>query len=467
MITDQEFQAWLTDDHAKRIVLVEMQHSTGTVYLASSPFISEPTDTDPNRHYDDALLRTIGITARLDSHLSIGEIRVVDDGNEIHDSPGKYWSTLICQGYDIRFYIGAPFWPRDDFRLVSQAINGGITSSKRGVATFSAIDSRAKLSKPLQTSHLTNGSPKPIALGKPFNVKPTLKTDGNNPVYLLHEASINSASVRMNGGGAPYTPNWSSGEFTLSGNPTGNLTADPVEPNDTAEKIVKWVCNRFGLAYDSSNLAQLPKYELGLYYSTETQAKRVLDDVATSLNGFWRFGNDNKIQLLQLKAPDAQADFVITADDIVENGLNLIKVEQPYKKVTVNYKKNYSVVDTDSVSIIASSNPTLAKEMSEEYQAVTVENSVPDHPLAQNKVVATNITNKADANTEAVRLAQLRSVRREIWALDCFIAPAQVVIGQTIKLIHHKFGFANGKNARVISISKSFTKNRVQLEIWL
>lgn len=467
-MTDEDYQAWLQESQASRVLLVEMEHSAGTVYLATTDFISLPDDTDPNRIYDDALVSAVDIPSRIDSHLNIGDIKVIDDGTEVFENAGWYWSTLLCMGYAIRLYLGGADWSRDDFRLVAKVVNGGIRSSKRGIATFQVIDSRAEFSQPLHTAHLTSGKPEPITLGLPFNVKPALKTDASSPVYKLNSGAITSSSVRVNGiSETPSATDYPIGELTLTARPNGNLTIDPVETNDTAKKMVEWVCARYGLTTDISSLNALPTYELGLYYSTETQAKRVLDDIALSVGGYWRFNLNNQVQMLQILEPDPNEDLIIQQDDIVENGVNLERVEQPCKKVTINYKRNFSVVDRDSVSALVASNPTLAKEMTEQWQQVTVENVVTNHPLAQDKIINTYITNSVDAAIEANRQAMLRGVRREIWSVECFVAPALVLVGETVKVTYDKFGFENGRNGLVISVEKTLTNNRIRLLIWL
>ncbi|MED5251886.1 MAG: hypothetical protein VX811_07530, partial [Pseudomonadota bacterium] len=123
-MTELDYDLWLEDLSAPRIILVEMDYAGGTEYLASRPYISKPTDSTPNRVYNDYVVEVIDIETRIDGATSFGEITLVDDGEITH------WVDRAWQGHGIRLYLGGPDWSLDDFKLYAIGINGGITSAR-------------------------------------------------------------------------------------------------------------------------------------------------------------------------------------------------------------------------------------------------------------------------------------------------------------------------------------------------
>ncbi len=463
-ISDEQYSQWLRDDQARRCVLIELDHSDGTVYVASNPFISESDDSDPNRLYDDALLRTVGIQSRIDRSASIGAIEVADDGEKVLGTSG-YWATLKWSGFGVRFYLGDSFWRRDDFRLIVSGVNGGLQSSNKGRAVFRIIDNKSDLAGPLQVDVLPNGKTMPIALGRPFNVPPGVYDDPTHD-YQVNEGVVSSVTVKANGVVAPHTPNYANGRFTLGAYPQENITVDIDEVHSTPSQIIQWVCDRYGVAFDAASLAVLPAYAFGLFIDRESSGDKVLDAVCRSLGGYWRRNLLGEVEVYQMLEPAAVADLTLTEDDIAEDGLNLIRTEDPAKKVTVRYKKNFSPTDRDSLAGIALSDPVLVSEMTTEWREVTVTNVVSNDQLPGDRVIDTYLVHEADAQAEAARIAAIRAVRREIWSVDCFVTAAQVLVGQTIEVFYPRHGFDGGRRGRVHSVSKSPTEDKVKLEVW-
>src|SRR5690554_1696224 len=116
-MTDQEYERWLSDLSARRVLLAELHYAGGIEYVATAPYISKPTDADPNRVYDDLLTRAVDISTRIDGLIQFGELTLVDDG-QIAD-----WAARAWQGHPIRLYLGGPDWSRDDFRLLAMGRN--------------------------------------------------------------------------------------------------------------------------------------------------------------------------------------------------------------------------------------------------------------------------------------------------------------------------------------------------------
>ena len=459
-ISAPQYQAWLADISQQRTLLVELDHATGTEYIANVAYVSLPTDTNANRIYDDVLKEAVDIESRLDGDFSLGEISIANDGSL------NSWLDNKWAGHKIRLYLGDKDWSLDDFRLVALVVNGGINDVAPGIIRFAIRDSKALFDQPLQNTLLASGLPVPVALGQPFNVPPAL-TDDPTHQYQVNEGVVTSAVVRDNGVVVGHTTDYSNGKYTLATRPQGNLGVDVVEPNNTAKALINWVCARVGMSADQTTLNALPTYPMGLYYDAETTAEQVLDEICAGLGAYWRVNASGLVQCYQLVEPALTPDLMITADDVIEHGLSLVEYQQPIKTLTLNYNRNFAPVSRNSLAGMLDANPALAEQLSNPWQQVAATNTVTGYPLAEDQTIDSYIIGEANAQTECDRIAALRAVRREVWRVDCFLSPSQIQVGQTVQIINPRFGFSAGKNGLLLSVNRTYTRNRVTLELWL
>lgn len=464
MITDEQYSAWLQDMNVSRVLLVEATHSTGIQYFANAPFISTPDDTNPNRIYDDLLQEAVDIQIRLDGLFTLGEITVNNDGS-INNWIGYKW-----RGHPLLLLLGDPSWPLDDFRPVVNATNGGIVnveaSESGSLIRFGIYDGRAVFDAPLPRNFLPDNRPVPLAFGSPFNVRPALIDDPTHE-YQVHDGAITSVEVRDNGAVVTDTPNLSAGTYTLAARPQGNLGADVATTTNTAAEIIEWVCDQYGVDFDSASLAALPSYTLGLYYEGEVSGAKVLDDVCQSIGAYWRRDALGEVQVVVLDEPEETADLTLTEDDVVSRGLRLVGMEEPVKQATLKYAHNFAPAARDSLAGILDTSPAFAEKLTEEWSIVTTDNSLTGYPLAPVREYETYLTSSTDAQDECDRRAALRDTRRERWEIECYLSPAQTKVGQTVEITNPRFNFDEGRNAVVIAVSFSLTTYRVTLEVWL
>ena len=457
-----DYDAWLGSLDGVRILLVEMDHSAGTVYFGNYPYTSKPGDTNPNRPYDDTLQDAVDIETRIDGAFTLGEVAVVNDGR--HDA----WVGYDWRGYPIRFLMGEPGWSLDDFRLVALATNGGLDGIERGLLRFAIYDAKAIFAQPLQTTLLADGNPVPVAVGKPFNVSPRLISVPDDE-YQVHEGAIVAVTPRDNGADVASADNLAGGTFELSAAPQGTVTADVETSLTTPTAIIAWVCNRYGVAVDGDTLDDLPTYDIGLYYDSQATGADVLTHVCQSIGGYWLRGADGEVEVYILDEPAETADIELDYQtEIAEGGLRLVAMEEPVKTLTLNYKRNWAPQARDSLagSVITGS-PAFADELTKEWRQIAITNSVADHPLAQDAVMDTYLVDSLDAYAEANRVAGLRAVRRERWEVECFLAQAAAQVGKTVKITYPAWGFESGRNARIVAVSRQLSRGRVTLEVWL
>ena len=132
------FTDWLADPSAQRVLLVEVKTYSGaaeiTRYIASDTFITSPTDSPANTHYEKRLTGSPFFERRMSeafggkSFASIGKIEL-DNSDGALDS----WITDAFDGRDIILKLGSPDW---DFSAYETILTGVV---ERLVVTSNAI----------------------------------------------------------------------------------------------------------------------------------------------------------------------------------------------------------------------------------------------------------------------------------------------------------------------------------------
>lgn len=452
MITEQQYNDWLSADDAEPIILIEAAHSGGTVYVASAVFISGAGDVPAHISYEDILIGDVSINSRIDTtNKSFGTLLLSNDGEF------NAWLDYYWRGYPLKVYFGDRSWSLSDFRVVFDGINGGINIPAANRLEWSIYDYS-------ETLNVDVGSDAaPLCYGKVFNVEPIL-IDGALLKYKVHSGAVTSIVVRDNGVVIAPTPDLVNGEFTLIAQPAGRITADVVQVDQSAAQIVTALCTLTGISVDATNVdAFANTAALGIYINRATNLGQIIGEVLGSVGATSLFNNAGELQIYRLEAPTAPT-LNLTADDIAQDGLRLQGIEQPSKSYTLGYRKNWAIQDKSSVA--SSLTAAQAEDIAKDYLKVTTENVLPNHPLAVDDKANTLIYTSADAQTECDRRALLRHDRRRIWTAKCYLSAAQITLGQTINITYPDFGFENGEDVVVIGIDRAINARTLELTLW-
>lgn len=457
-VTNEAYEAWLQGPVARRMVLVEAEYSGGTEYISSGEFISEPTDTPPNKCYDELLTGSVAIDGSLERSTSVGGIQMVNDGSL--DS----WLSRNWLGYSLRVYLGDASWDRDDFRLVVDGINGGIEQAGAAAIEFTVYDRMRSLSTPLQEAVLSDGGNVPVCLGQVFNVPPALSNAATGE-RQVNDGPVVSIVVRDNGVDITgnCTLDLSNGKFTPNAAVVGQLTCDVVEQHQTLAQMAEFIATRYGESVDAANLAAFPvSSPLGYYTRDSVSGDQVLTDLAASLGAYPRFSLQGELQLLYM---DFGGTPVVTLDEneILLGGLELQEVQQPAASVVVRYQKNWS---TQSADALAGSVSDANRDLySRDFSSVEATNAIPSYKIPENREVDSYIVQAADAQVECDRRAALRSIARERWRVRGFLSSVGLSEGDTVAVSHPDFGFEAGREGVVLSIDKNLLADNVELEV--
>lgn len=479
MLTDADYHKWLLSPTAKRVLLVELEHSQGWEYVANLPYISTPNCSQPNRPYRDLLTNVANIAQRIDAQLSLGDITLVNDASI------DTWASKAWRGYQVIFKLGDASWPLDDFRILAKQVNAGVLQATHTQLRLGIYDTTALLDKPLarrpvkapaeteteaetdtenpaasQVSHASQ-EVAPLIFGQVLGTK-AYRVNTTDLTYCASHLPIISLTVR-DGNGAELSlasQNLAQGQFELNAYTPRDLWCEINCGYSTATEILNWVANYYGLPVKAE--LELPNYTLGFYYPDEVTGRQILDDLCQALGGFWLINLLGELEVIILTAAPEVADLELTADDLELGKLSLIRVEDPLAQLTLSYAQNHQPL-TEVAGNVADNQPELAERLRTPWHSQTGNNPVNHYPLAEELEIETTLQQMEDAQTEVNRRLNLRSTRREVWELGVFMQPNTQLIGKALHLNHPKLA---GKIGRVISQSLAPTQNSATLEVW-
>ncbi|OWV29441.1 hypothetical protein [Halomonas campaniensis] len=449
-ISDGQYLAWLAKTNVDRLLLAELHHAGGVEYVATGPFMSLPSDADPNRPYIACIKKAVDITTRTDGNTTFGEITLTGD------QLAADWHSFKWHGHPIKLYLGAPDWARDDFRLLAQGRNGGPQEARRGALTLRMDDESSVLDEVIDTGQLPNDAgPVPLALGSVYNA-PLTRIDTQTLTYRGSYLPVTSIAAKANGAMLTHSTDTAAGTVTLNAQ-YGDITGDIEEPHNTPQKIVEWVAAHYGITIGDIDL---PPYRVGLFYTGEVTGRQILNAVKEGLGAYWYLNELNELVMRQHKAPTT-ADVTIVRDDIFYGKLVLSDTEQPWRSLTLRWGRNYSPLSNVAASLDEDS-PAEATRLRTEWRESYASQDVSDYPMAERITRDSIIQDEADAITERNRLLSLRSVQRNTWSIEARFPP--VFAGQVAAVDH---GRLQGKLGRLINVSRSPTKAVTSLGLWV
>lgn len=461
-MTEQQFNQWLTTPNAVRVLLIELEHSSGTAYIANIAYLGEPVSRDnQHRQYEPVLIEAVDISDRLDGELTIGDISVINDGL-LSD-----WLTYQWAEYSVRGYLGDPTWPRQAFYQVLNVTNAGLQSAENGQITLAVHDARAQLDTPLITETI-NGSGAPVAFGQIFNAPAVLINRATNlyKVSALPLAQLNAAD--RGNFALQETIDLVQGEFIAAATPQGVVTANVTGIAITAADIARQIAQIYNVAVDEQSLHALPDWELGAFYSdgTQTTGRQVLDDICLSIGAYWRMDGLNRLHLANLRLPTTSSHH-LSSDDVERNTLQLSSVQAPYSQISVRYAKNYSPLQVNALASASVIGIDLHTKLQDEWKTHTVSPTLTGYPLADKQQFDTQLADQTGATQRANTIKNIRQSQRYVWQLTAFASALLLKPGDSVFLKHDDWPeFSAGKWVLVLANHRDLTGETCDLEIW-
>ena len=497
-----------TADDISRVTEVEAftpAQASGTEYIATHPFVSEPQDADPNRIYA-SIIKAVTPFKQSMSEVLIGRTTANYGTVEIVSSAATdaWLFERNWIGQRVRMFIGDQDWRRDDFRQVW----GGVIADFRVKDTTTVIlefrDLQHLLNQPVVAEGVESGpllsQPMPVAIGNFYNV-PAILVDDVTHKYAIHDGSMSAiTAVRDQGvlrGGV--TLNESDGTFVLPGWPNGRITCDGTGALDddgaaitTGASFIRYLAiSRGYLTIDDLDIdsfitfAMTCPQPLGYWSSATGQTVYdVIDQVCNTLGAFTAVTRDGKLFVKRFDF-DGYPTMAIGEMDIAQDGLKLERVYAPVRDVRIAAKRNYSpnsytvggfgsnVTEVD-YNTYGNSHKHFARAHNEAGATipkarhmrgigtsapVTLANSAEQDDGA----IASLFVSQADAQAEAERRMRLWGFQRYLFRVTCSIRPMMLRLGDVVTLTHRRYGLSGGRNAVVTGIEERFGQKQVVL----
>ena len=278
--------------------------------------------------------------------------------------------------------------------------------------------------------------------------------------------------------------NFSGGDLTVAQTPPiANI--EPLVRHSTAH-LVEWLLLE-KTNFNFEDICQLtfpPTVDTGFdntslvgYYSkSETSVSDAVLEILNSVGAYIRFSRPPcPIQIFKFEDPtDKTPDLYLEEDEIIQHGLTIAEIEQPYKSLTLGYKKNWTVQDASGLaSMLAEDGFGYLDELNSytnEFSTVSAVTGLSDiqYPLAEEaELIETTICSPTDAQNEVDRRAVLRGQKRFTFRVQSVATPFLHSIGDVVRVTFPRYGFETGRNGIIIGMEESPTKKRVNLDVWL
>jgi hypothetical protein len=500
MKTDAEYNAWLNNPLAMRVVLLEVQEvltSPGvstTIRMSLGPdFTSTASDSPAHTPYPGiahaAELLSEALTLPLPGArpggggLSKGVI-TVDNPNGVRDSWYAYaWTNRRAVGL-----LGDMTWPLADFRLIFDGTLAGITPAETGFA-LSLRDKLQRLNGPMVEdtvggSGLNKDAPQPFALGEVHNISPVLVDDATL-TYRGHTGRVVSGGLEVRANGVPVsiTADALTGTFQLSLNDAGGtITASMMGDapggvySTRIGALVRRAITGFGKESDRLTDADLDltnftqfdvdhPVDVGIASSDRQNVIDVCQLLAGSVGAELVPTLDGLLRLVQLQLPATSPTLSVYPSSMEGGTLELVDMTPVVAAVKLGYARNYTPQPTLETGIVQAHKERFAKEWLPAIAVddqVRIDNRLSSDPVNQDN---TQLLRRVHADAEVQRRLNMWKVPRRIFEFTALQDMLGLRIGQQITVFHDRHDLKTGVNAVVIGRAVNFKTLRSKIRI--
>ncbi len=478
MKTDAEWNAWLKDPNANRVVLLRCNAKVGVtetpIYMSTGPtFTTKPTDSPASTPFlgiakAGALFNeelALGPDSR--GGLSTGLVEI-SNPNGVRDA----WRNYIWANRRIEGLAGDMTWALDDFRVVFDGIVADIATRPDGGYGLKLRDKSQRFNTPVSDVKIGGTGPNkdalvPVVLGMAHNMLAPL----TDPGTLEHAGNVG----RMHGdleariGGVPVdiTVYPLTGRFVLN---AGNVQQGDVTVSikgnapggvyeNTVSKLVQRLVTDFGKAserliaadLDTANLAAFETAHaqfVGIPITDRVNVVDVVDQLASSLGAEVIFSRTGKLRLIKLALPATGPTFSVYPRHMTNSNLFPVERKPAVGAVQLGFNRNWTPQPGLQASL-----PALHKELyGTEWLTATASDStvLADHkqstvPVQQD----TLLLRRVDADAEALRRLNMWKVPRFVYEFEGNQECLDLYLGQCITVYHDRWEMQAGVNAVV------------------
>jgi len=488
-MTDAEYAAWLNNDAAIRVLLVEVEvglaaGGTTTRYLSNKGYVTESGDVPASTGYMARIVGGVKFTQSMsltgDVSLSYGDIELNNFDGSLDTWVDDFWANRT-----IKAYLGDVTWARAEFRKVFDGITTGIDMRSRTRINIKISDKLQRLNTPVSEVKVGGSGSLadnliPLCFGEVHNIEPVL-IDSTILEYQVHPGPIESIiEVRDNGVPVSFTPYLATGKFRLAGSPAGTITCSvqgdkgSTYANDVVGIITRlatqWgsVSQRFTTAdldttalsaFQSANTAPV-----GLFLGSRANVLESCNKVAASIGARVVMSQTGLLSIVKLSLPQATAGTTVTGASILEHSLSVGQLVPVVASVKLGYCKNWTVQDGLTTGIPAAHIALYAEEwltITRSDSTAAANYNLYTDPTMEETLLLTAVGAIAETN----RRLTLFSTQRKTLKFTGFYSLIQEELGKSMTIQHPRFGLSSGKTGQIISISKDWMNPQVEFEV--
>lgn len=489
MMTDQDYEVWLNDPSAIRVVLFEANVNSGGVeitrYLATGAYVTGAADTPPNTAYLPVatgglqLSETISLTA--EASMSAGDVEIYNYAGE-RDS----WLDDIWTNRSFKAWIGDPRWVRADFRLIFNGVAADINSKDRNTLNIQLRDKLQQLNTPVSEHKLGGTTPNadniiPLVFGEVHNITPLL-TNPATLEYQCHDGAVEDIfEVRDNGKPVAVTKHNDTGKFELLASPAGAITVSIQGDKpagvyyNTISKLIQRIVTQYGKESDRFTIADLDTDNLdffdvghqqpvGMYLGERVNVLNACQQLASSIGAQMIMSRTGLLRLIQINLPPYGTPLEIYATQQVNRSIQIVGRTEVAAAVKIGYCKNWTVQAGLQTSIPAEHKDLFAQEWLTKTSTdvpTQTQYRLNTEPVEQDTMLLT----LADASVEADRRLTIFKQTRTTYRFEGTPSLLLLELGQTVKLFSSRFGLQDGKIGVVTSLTPNWLNGHIMVEV--
>ncbi len=458
-----------------------------TLYLSTKGYVSGAADSPANIVYMPAIAGGVQVTEEISldgsAAMSYGDIELYNVSGERDGWLDYVWSNRSVKVFN--GYLGAA---RSSFTLLFNGVIDDIGSSTRDRINLKIRDKLQRLNCPVSDAKLGGTKSNadtvlPLVFGEVCNITPLL-TNPETLEYQVHNGAIERI-IEVRDNGVPittFTANLTTGKFVLTAAPAGVITCSVQgSKQETYVNTVSSVIQRLAMSYGKTatrlisidmSLPILGRFDLdntqavGTYLSGRENVITVMQELAASIGAQIVINRSGKLSLLQISFPPSGVATAITAVDMVQSSLHIVRRLPVKSSVKLGYCKNWTVQSNLQTGIPESSKDMLSTEfltVTESNTAVAANYKLDAEPIQIN----TLLLSKEEATAEAARQLAIYSVPRTIYGFEGFSSCLDLILGQAVTLTHSRFGLSVGKTGIVTKLQPDWINFRVQVEVMI
>lgn len=449
MITDKQFSDWAQSSTKYPVLLVEMTHKTGKVYLSDHVYFTNASDTPAHISYDVCLNQTVVVERTLDQD-SVGALRVYNDGS-LDD-----WLDYLWAGYEIEIFIGDKSWERADFR---RQFKGVIESFSQ--LTSTSYEIKSTLATSVVQSNISYSGSRWIAGDHVDTQTAYLGTYFGGKVHHVGHASYydrNDLTITYNNN--PWTFIWINGgayngqimlDGFVAGQETGTVRFSCVTTLRKFKELFSLICAHVNQPFNAANLAAYPiDPDITFFDSGSMTFPEFLTVTLDTLGALLWVNDAGEIEFYRKELP-------VTVDDNTVTSWITPNDQPVIKAITIE----------DPAASVRASNPNSdhfsgGSPYHYEYNAL-------DLTYPYRTVLTQSYANDSDTIIETRRLADLLAVTRRTYSITINRISPELFIGAIVNVYSPKDRWETngvGLNALVVGVTQSYKNNTSELIVW-